>query len=332
MLLPLLATASLASAAAPPLLAPNEIRPSPAVVEYAAKNGIAIEGIAFAPEGSKTQPGDEITYVLAVQQPAGQRQWLVRIIAAETPDTAAIPDDTIYTSTGLELRYTHQPAALDIEFIGPFEPGAVNRAQVTSSRARNIVSAEALQEGLIRYCESSVDITRRLRAAGIEQPVYHGMGSRPKPGEIEAGRKAAAAFGLTAEEERIAFSVFFALRAFYQAASEIPGCRDALEQVVQKPSLWSVASSLGVNSGFLYGWQAVLPLPPEHSPVSLPTHVLPVRLTLNNQPALISGLAVTDTRPPLRNGAGIVALFAEHPKDPSKRAYLRLLSARPAKR
>lgn len=320
-----------------PTRSPLAISPFPAVTDYAAQHGLAVEGIEFAPDADTAQPGDQVVYLLELQQPDGQRQWLVRLTAGrDDPKTSihSIPADTIYTSTGLELRYTHTPAALDVEFIGPFATDTGAGASVAIRRGRAIVSAESLRLGLERYCESAPIIAGRQKAAGLENSGYYavfGGSRRPKAEAIESGRKAAAAFGLTPEEERLTFSVYFALRSFYQAASEIPACRDVLEQVLQKPSLWSIAGHLGLNATFKYGWQGVRILPTGRFPVSTPVYVLPVSLALNGQPALEAQLAVTSTRPPLRNCAGIVALVAGHPTDASKLVFMRLLSARTAK-
>ncbi|HET7536089.1 MAG TPA: hypothetical protein VFJ90_06530 [Candidatus Didemnitutus sp.] len=319
----------------PPVKSPLEIDPFASVVAYAASHGIAVQGVETAGPTSTPQPGDEVVYLLSLLQRTDMQQWLVRITAGR-PDpkdgkTKPIPDDTIYTSTGQELRYTNTPAVLDLEFIGPFTATTANDAKILIRRGHTVVSAESLQTGLARYCEGSLGVAERLKAAGIEHPVFYGSGSRPKADVIEAGRKQAAAFGLTPEEERLAFSVYFALRSFYFAASEVQGCREVLEQVLQKPSLWSVASNFGLNTNFKYGWQEVGTLTPGLAPVSSPVFVLPVKLSINDQPALQAMLAVTSTEPPLRNCAGIVALSIVHPTNTDKRVALRLLSAHPAK-
>ncbi len=312
---------------------PFEMPPFPALSAYAVRQGIPLQGIVLAPEDSLPQAGDEAVYLMTLQQSAGFKQWIVRLIAA-TPDTGPeskpLPEDTIFTSTGLELRYSHRPAALKIEFIGPFDSQTRVDSPIPVKHGRTIVSAESLERGLVHYCASSLEINRRLQAAGISQPHYYGIGRRPEPTAVEAGRRAAEAFQLSAEEERLAFSVYFALRSFYSAATEVPACRDVLEHVLQKPSLWSVAGNLGLNPNFVYGWQDVIRLPDGVMPLPAPVYALPVKLALNNRPALKASLAVSTTQPPLRHCAGIVSLVAEHPTDASKRVFLHLMASRPA--
>jgi hypothetical protein len=323
-------------AATKPVESPLEIAPYPTVIAYATQQGIRTEGIAFASESAPPQPGDEVVYLLTLQQPASRKQWLVRLVSRQ-PDPAkgdvrTLADDTLYSSTGLELRYTNTPTALDVEFIGPFEASATGQAKVSVSQGHAVVSAESLQQGLVGYCEAAIPIATRLKAAGIDNPSYTGSSNRPKPDAIAAGRKAVAAFGLTAEEERLAFSVYFALRSFYQACSEIPACRNVLEQVIQKPSLWSIATNVGVNMNFEYGWHKVQPYPAGQMPVSTPGYLLPLRLSANGKPVLEARLLATSTQPPLRTCAGIFALAAAHPTDEGRRVYLRVLSAQPATR
>lgn len=325
-----------AAASAPPPKPVVEILPYAVTASYAAQHGIALEGIPPPDASATPQSGDSVIYLLELQRGTAWRQWLVRL-TADRPDPgqgdpASLPADTIYTSTGQALVYTHTPVALAVEFIGPFTNESNGAAKVATRRGRAVVSAESLELGLVRYCESSLPIADRLKAAGIAEPVYYGTGDKPKPDTIEAGQKAAAAFGLTPDEERLAFSVYFALRSFYQAASGITACREVLEEVIAKPSLWSVATNLGLNTSFNYGWHHVQSIPRDAVPLPSAAYLLPVTVGINTRFALKAAIIVTDTAPPLRTSAGIVAILAEHPEDPSRRVYLRLMSAQSGKR
>lgn len=313
---------------------PFGIAPFPSAMAYATNHGFAGKKVELAPEDTPARPGDEAIYLLTLQQASGRTQWFVRLISRQPDpahgDATTLPGDTIHTSTGLELHYTNTPTALDIEFIGPFAPEGRNAPKVTVSRGHTLVSTESLESGIIRYCESALVISARMRVAGVENPYYTGSNAKFKADQIEAGKKAVAPFGLTPEDERRAFSVYFALRAFYQACSDIPACRDVLEQVIQKPSAWSLVKNLGVGMNFEYGWHRVQSLKLDDLPDAGPAYILPLRLSANQQPTLDAVLLATTTRPPLRTCAGIIALTAAHPTDEHKRVFLRLLSATPA--
>lgn len=326
-----LALAGRLSSASPATLprTPPEMQPFASAVDYARSRGLPTD-IMLAPSEAAPLSGDEVIYLLGLQQAHGVSQWLVRLTVGRSDTATRLPDDVLYTSTGRELCYTHTPATLEVEFVGPFTAEPAAAPPLSVQHGRTVVSAESLQLGMVRYCETSLGVAERLKKAGIDRPVFFGGDRPPTPEALAAGRKAAAAFGLTADEERLAFSVYFALRAFYQAATEIPACRAVIEQVIQKPSLWSVAGNLGVNTNFEYGWQKVQLLPAGQFAVAAPVYLLPVRLSLNDRPALQAGLAVTTTQPPLRNCAGIVAMALQHPTDFNRRAFLRVLGARAA--
>ncbi|MBI2518423.1 MAG: hypothetical protein HYV95_16205 [Opitutae bacterium] len=291
-------------------------QPLPALATYATAHNIPLEGVTLAAR-SEPHPGDEVRYLLELTQPAGRQQWLVRFIA-DKPDKARgepkpLPDDIFRSNSGHARRIHHTPTMLALEFIGPFTAGEESTTGVTTRYGRATVSAESLEAGLMRYSEWARAIAARLKAAAAS-------GARPAETPLQ----------LSPEEEHLLLSVIFSLRAFYEAASGIPACRDVLDQVLQKPSLWSVASNRGVNVGFNYDWNAVGMLPDGTLGLATRVHEFPMKMSLNGRPALDMTLTVTETRPPLRSCAGLVSLTAQHPTDKAKFLYLRLLSARPA--
>lgn len=94
-----------------------------------------------------------------------------------------------------------------------------------------------------------------MHAAGITDSFYSGATSVPSAETVARGRQTAAAFALTPDEERLNFSVYFALRTFFEAARAIPGNQHVLEQVIRKPSVWSVVKHFGVDITFSYAWE-----------------------------------------------------------------------------
>jgi len=337
----LLALLCLSAGLAAPLLAMDQpaLTPSPfispaplpSLVTFSTEHHLALEGISVAAEGTMLQKGDEVVMLLTLEKAGAIRQWLVRLLADDLTDEERKlkpwPEETMHTSTGLTLHYARTPTALRVEFIGPFSAGSTE-PPATSRQARTLVSREYLETGIAAYCRSALQIRPRLQAAGIAEPMYYGGSAAPAPEAVASGKKAAAAFGLTAGEERLAFSVYFALRTFFSAAMEIPACQEVLEQVIQKPSVWSVVSQLGVGTNFKYGWQEVRPVPDAQVALAEPAYLLPLRVSLNNTLAVKATLAVTTPHPPLQVAAGILALCAEHPTETDRRLFLRVLSAR----
>ncbi|MBC7368599.1 MAG: hypothetical protein H7343_17610 [Undibacterium sp.] len=225
----------------------------------------------------------------------------------------------------------HTPTALNVGFIGPFDPDGCEVPPAAVSKNRALASAESLSLGIDSYRRSSIEITQRLKAGVTAKPMmYRASDKRFSETDIAHDKAAVATFQLTPEDERLAFSVYFSLNAYCSVAHEIPACRNVLERVLQKPSAWSVARKLGVGANFQYGWQEVPKLPESPAGARGPRFILPVRLSLNNQPTGIALLAITDTQPPLHNCAGLAAICTEHPTDKNKRLFVGLLSAHPA--
>ena len=303
----------------------------PSLVAFASSQGIPLEGIAVAVEGAVPQKGDQVVVLLALEKGGTIEQWLVRV---ETDDLTKKeqtmkpwPDDVVHTSTGLHLHYPNSPTALRVELTGPFSAGTT-RQTGAPAQARSLVSREYLDLGIAQFCRSALQIVPRLNAATITDFHYSGSTSVPSAETVARGKKAADAIGLTAEEERLFFSVSFALQTFFSAAMAIPGNQHVLEQVIQKPSVWSVVRHFGVRTNLSFNWQDVQVAPEGKAAVQQPVYLLPVRLSLNNVLAVNANLAVSEPRPPLQASAGIVAICAEHPTAPDRRLFIRLLSAR----
>ena len=309
------------------------VAPVPSLVAFASSHGIPLAGIAVSAEGAVPQKGDQVVILLALEKGGTTQQWLVRLetdaLTKKEQALKPLRDDVIHTSTGLHVHYPNTRTALRVELFGPFSGGSAPQTGATE-QARSLVSREYLDLGIAPYCRSALQIAPRVKAAGITDSFYSGGTSVPSAETVARGQRTAAAFGLTPEEERLNFSVYFALRTFFEAAMEIPGNQHVLEQVIQKPSVWSVLSHFGVKSTFTYGWQDVQVAPEGRAGVQQPVYLLPVRLSMNDVPAVKTNLAVTDPNPPLQAGAGILAICAEHPTATDRRLLIRVLSARRA--
>jgi hypothetical protein len=305
----------------------------PSLVAFASNQGIPLEGIAVAAEGAVPQKGDQVVALLALEKGSTIEQWLVRVEADDLTkkEQAMKPwhDDVMHSTTGLHLHYSKTPTALRVELTGPFSVGST-RQPGAPEQARSLVSREYLDLGIASYCRSAQQIAKRKQAAGITDIFYTGSTSIPSAETVARGKKAADAIGLTADEERLTFSVYFALRAFFGAASEIPGNQHVLEQVIQKPSVWSVIRHFGVAIGLQWDDESVQVAPEGNVAVQQPVYLLPVRLSLNNVLAVKANLAVCEPRPPLQTSAGILAICAEHPTATDRRLFIRVLSARRA--
>lgn len=116
------------------------------------------------------------------------------------------------------------------------------------------------------------------------------------------------------------------LQALLELIEDAPLLSPLLWRVVEKPSLWSVITHLGVEPSITLGAavEAAAPLP--HAPA--PALRTPLLLALNGATALRCSIVSVPPRAPYSAGAGIVALVAERPDASRARFELRVLAAR----
>lgn len=105
---------------------------------------------------------------------------------------------------------------------------------------------------------------------------------------------------------------------------------ELMYQVVEKPSLFSVLWSRGVELSItpdlLASRRTANPLPGPHG--ELPAYLLPVHVTANDSPALEIELVACPPRPPLHVAAGVVRLVGWNPEHPERRVTIDLVGAR----
>lgn len=321
----------------PPVKEPlSTAQPFPSLVMFAASRDLPLAGFEVAEGEASPRPGDRVILLLQLsKRDTAPQQWLVLLELDELTAkerSLKLSEDVIHTVTGLELRYANSPAVLRVTFIGPFAgpTSAAPRREtdVTIKDSRAVVSREYLNLGIAEYCRVGLDVTARSTALGTKPIRYGGKGSPYSPETITKGKAAAASIHLTPAEERLAFSVFFSLRAFFEAAIKIEALQDVLAQVMVRPSAWSVATNLGLKSNFVYGWHQVRSIRDTQTGLNLPTYRLPLNVSLNGVPAFNAVIQVTDPRPPLEVSAGILAINVEHPTDATKHLSIQVLAAR----
>jgi len=120
------------------------------------------------------------------------------------------------------------------------------------------------------------------------------------------------------------------LMSLFGVVQEGSVLRDYFWQVVEKPSVWSLATKLGVEATLSAAFEKSLPA--SELPPGLPALgrgcTIPLRIEVNGAPALLADvLAVTAARPYSLCG-GMVAATARHPSRPDLQFDIALLAAR----
>jgi len=321
-----------------------ETAPLPAVAAYAQARGIPISGVELAPEGEGPRAGDSVTLLVELSTGKLHRQWLAivqagKLDAAEQNARPPIGDVVRYTTTGNELRYrVTANAALQLRFIGPFcdvLPDDPRSAVPHEQSERILASPEFLGLGLDQTCRIWVrirDNLRQIRAAGgshsdLFLPLESSTARFPDS-LVERTRAAAATINFTRDDERPFYGMELALEAFVRIIQSSPAAGKILGEMVERPSLWSTFTHLGIDGKVTALPQDIRAIDPAPWGIALPAYRLPFELSLNSQPALGGDLAVTAPRAPLWVCAGILEINATSPNDPGKRLLISVLAAR----
>jgi formylglycine-generating enzyme len=118
--------------------------------------------------------------------------------------------------------------------------------------------------------------------------------------------------------------------ALFELLRDDDALDDFFWQVIEKPSLWSIAMNLGVSATIdLNGIATGVPtqVPPPVPPIE-PAFWAPLQVLVNGVPALYVDLLATDASRPYAICGGVVAATARHPTRPDKTFRMQLLAAR----
>ncbi|MCA8951464.1 MAG: hypothetical protein KDE27_18295 [Planctomycetes bacterium] len=244
--------------------------------------------------GAEVQIGDCAVYSLSIDEPNGQRSWLVRATiaqcAAKTTGAATIthPD---YPPLRLPLtgfvRYHVQVS----------EPDGTTLSEAFTDR----VPLEVLRAGFAGICEYFAD--------------------HPELSRDEMNRLLRE---LPAAEQRPLMLSNLATTAMLALVLEAEPLAPLLEAAVRRPSLLTVAMNLaqGIQVSFdadrAHRW---------HQPTAFPeanAYVYPLSVTAFSELALQGTMVVTDAAAALPVTVGVSSLAATHPENPDVRVRLRL--------
>jgi hypothetical protein len=258
--------------------------------------------------------GDEVLLGLRLARDGACRHWLLHLRLAEPlarepgADSAPLPPvawplrvngvDTVVASAACRVHATVADA--DGAALGRCEP---------------LLPRDLLAAGFADAC--------RLVGARRAQRAEAGASGRD---EGAGGGDGGDAFYRGVDVQPLARATVAAV-ALLQVVQEDGVLAPLLWEVVERPSLWSVVTSLGVRALLRPRFHDAEPTP---SPVAAAGSAwrVPMTLLVNDDPALLTELYVVPSAPPFALCGGIVAAMARHPTDPSLELSLVLLAAR----
>jgi hypothetical protein len=288
--------------------------PLPAVPIWASGHGVALGQFADPADTTASRTGDTVTFLVSLRERNDVRQWLVQFQIADPTDAERKRkpplDLFIQLNGGEKLWFSNSHRlALDIQTTGPFSSAHPGDVPATKP-ARTMISPDLLGLGLDQSCRASIKWFRNFTgAAPKEKP--------PAP---------------SLEEQRVLIGFFPALMAFFEGVEKTPGLRDILWDIVEKPSVWSIVRRGGrVDGGFEFKETPTLvDLGSERLGTAAEVFRMPLKMALNDQPALRCALIVTAPKPPLLTCAGIIGIEADPPEESAKHLSIRLIASRRA--
>lgn len=310
----------------------------PAAGSALANASAAADGIAVAPAGTDNRKGDSVTILVQTTEGKSRRQWAVVLSINDIkPDerTLRTPPFSLYLSNGSQVDFAASGyTGMLIHVFGPFTDGK-DAAGARGTWSGSLVSPQFLGLGL----DGTAALFSRVHDMAAANPdlrersISFGVRSRPfPPGQIAPNRGLLEPFKITKEEERAYAGFMPAMTDFFRIASQTPGVRNILFEVLDLP-WWSLVAHGGqiteVNFELVGPFESLAPadwgLPPE-----MRVYSLGLRLDLYGKPALHCRFALTAPRVPLLNSAGIVGLAVMRPDGKGPRLMIRVMAARPA--
>jgi len=239
----------------PPIPSFRQLAPLASVQAAAQAAQIALDGIAPPVEQANMSEGDTVTALVSLTSGTKLQQWLIALTAVQPTEKEKQQRGqamVFYSSSGHELRFESESAALAIQSIGPLTQADAGRKASTApavKRARTRVAADFLALGLDRPPAMS-ERTKKKRAEDPSLPSGGlEIGMKPFPPDvIERARVATEAVGITEADERALVGSLLALIEFFQIASKTSGLQEVVMSVIDVP-WWSIIRSGGKMPG-----------------------------------------------------------------------------------
>jgi hypothetical protein len=289
------------------------------------------------------QEGDAVLAWIGATRGSRFQQWLIQLkrgtLTGAEARTHHPHDVNKYLSWGPVVTFKSEVEPLDLWIAGPVEidgKSATVATIPTIRRTRVFVPAAYLRLGLDQSERVDQQIIRRTKQIQKEDPSFslghiYALEKPIKPENIAWAKPVAERIGFTPDMERAWIGGYVALQAFYQLANDESVLREIAEIAVEKPPVWKLAKvALGGHFMTSFGGGDQGPIDPAAFgllPVGLESFDVPYSFSLAKDLIVRGWMVVTAPTPPLDVTAGILALSAIHPKDPSRVVEIRLISS-----
>jgi hypothetical protein len=301
--------------------------------------------------GGEASPGDWVLLWVGARHDGRSEQWLVQLTRRQpTRDEQAAhrgKELKKYLSWGPVVTFHSEVEALDVWIAGPVDVSAPSASRATAvpiGRTRVLVPGDYLRLGLDDSERVDLHIRRRTAEILKQDPTFnlgqiYALDEPVKPQNVAYARAVADRIVFTPELERAWVGGYVALQAFYEIVNDTPPLRAIASLAVRKPAPWKLVKlAFGTSFRTTFGGPDARLIQPERLgllPVGLESFEVPYRFAFGPDEIVSGWMVVSRPVAPLDVSAGILALIAFHPKDPTRAVELVVLAAdrgeRPAK-
>src|SRR5688572_10989943 len=223
-------------------------KPCEALANVARSHGIPLAGMDGFSDGTNVNPGDSITALVTLVEKSRRAQWLLYVKADDEKELAVGATNkpskmVMYSSTGRKLEFASTRVPVTLHTLGPYEAsGGKRKLKATDKTAQLKLNEGYLGLGLDKAATAIMRLQER-KPKGI-------ISFAPRPfseKEIAATRKRTNSVHLAAEEERALAGAAPALESYFNIVQQTEGLSDILLELVDLPSMWSIARNRGVT-------------------------------------------------------------------------------------
>ena len=306
------------------------IKEFPSTAAFAKSNSIPLGKIDALLTNDIVKPGDSVTVLVTLSENGQRSQWLLHTqIAGESAPSNGVM--VIYNTFGNKFEFPSHPTAVSLRTVGPFIEAAQKVPRISEERAELKLDKGFLGLGLDKAAAAvaRLDLNKKRKGSFRSGTVQF-----PED-EIKNSKAFAAEWNLTPAEERSLGGTFPAVLSYFKIVQEVDSLENILAEVIDRPSLLSLAANLGI-SNIEFNWQGARRSPMQSSAWGMsddiPIYEIPMILMLNKHPSLNITMIVTAPRPPLLTSAGILGVLGEKPGKSEPYLTIRIINARLAPR
>ena len=253
------------------------------------------------------QSGDAVVFALRLRKGDEVRRWLLRLEVLVGEELVALQDNGAEGTIAFWQERTWE-----------------YEVTVRGEREQRQLRSRVLLVGVHVADEQGRELTRSV----VQLPsTFLGRGLLPAIEQSLAAAASAAPAPLDAEP---VVGAMLGAMSLLHVVQEDDALATYFWQVVEKPSVWSLLTNLGVRATLSMPFEQSVRAErlPDGLPPTREAFLVPLRIDVNGSPALLADVLACDASRPYALSGGMIAATARHPSDADLTFELQLVSAR----